>query len=174
MARNMDEKMNPLNPNSQTVCKWIWNEWYLNIWFIKKCTIRRSTRYKVDVRCFDANENKNRLVYAIINILQLLTNVKFLFLVYFVYYRIYVCYKNSYYAPIADVVIRFDPRFVAIIVLYFSSKAKRNVRRFISWDANCTWFRMYFEKYFWESYPQIMRYNCSLPFSDLKDVYILS
>ena len=24
-ARNIEEIMNPLNPNSQTVCKWIWN-----------------------------------------------------------------------------------------------------------------------------------------------------
>ena len=87
-----------------------------NYLFNQKCTIRRSTRYKVDVRCFDANENKNRLVYAIINILQLLTNVKFLFLVYFVYYRISVCEENSYYGLISDVVIRFDPRFVTIII----------------------------------------------------------
>ena len=24
-ARNIEEIMNPLNPNSQTICKWIWN-----------------------------------------------------------------------------------------------------------------------------------------------------
>ena len=79
-------------------------------------TIRRSTKYKVNVRCFDAKEGINRLIYAIINILQLLTDVKFLFLVYFVYYRISVCEENSYYGLISDVVIRFDPRFVTIII----------------------------------------------------------